>query len=241
MWSSRFPRFLEEVIVYSRVFAICPRDKELGRVWSEMEAVGLGRWVVATVRDGSEMALADELLSVDIQAYCPIHQRWRKLPRHLARKTGKSRELIKDALLTGYLFVLIETSEDLATVHACKDVFGFVRTTAGPCFARASDIEALKEIERSGVHDARPRSRKERVKEFEAEVSAVCDSKSQLDAMQDRLAAMRLTDLSGKTVRLTSGALCGAKGEVERIEFNMAHLRIGMLSVKADLSSIELT
>lgn len=149
------------------------------------------------MREGHETALASELLSAVSDAYCPVYKRWRKLPRHIARKTGKTRELIVDALFTGYVFLKVESQNQLAAAFAHKDVFDFVKTSTGVCYARASDIETLREMERTKVHDQSP-SPALKIKE----------------AMQKVLSAMVLSDYEGKTVKLTAGPLQGRLGVV---------------------------
>jgi len=203
----------------------------------------LARWVAAVVKDGSEQGLVSTLLDDHaIEAYCPLHKRWRKLPKHITRKTGKTRELITDALLTGYLFVKVETSGHLATVFGLKDVFGFVSTSAGPCFARASDIEALREIERSGIHDERRKTKAERIKALElgSETKVEVAPKSTLDAMKEKLGSMVLVDLKGKTAKLVSGPLSGYTGTIERVDGDTTTLRVGSIAMTASLSSLEL-
>lgn len=155
------------------------------------------RWVAAIVREGQETTLASELLSFTSDAYCPVYKRWRKLPRHIARKTGKSRELVVDALLPGYLFVQIQNDNQLAAAFAHKDVFDFVKTSTGVCYARASDIESLRDMERTKVHDETP-----------------APALKVKQAMQERLALMTLADYQGKQVKLTAGPLQGRFGVV---------------------------
>ena len=207
----------------------------------------MGRWVAAIVRDGAEQALAFALAESGIESYCPLHRRWRKLPKHIARKTGRTRELVTDALLTGYLFVLIEASKDLAETSASKDVFGFVKTSAGLCFARASDIEALREIERSGIHNANQSTKRPQglAKGAAAPVSmartAAPSAAATLAAMLARLGAMSLTDLNGKCVRLSSGPFAGVAGVVERVDdFGDVKMTLNGFGLTAALAQVEL-
>lgn len=156
-----------------------------------------------------------------------MYRRWRKLPKHVARKTGKSRELVQDALLLGYIFVRVDGESDLATLHGFKDVFGHVRTSSGPCFAREKDINDLMEAEASGVHDAKLRAKHVR-------------PRKSLEAMQQVLATMDLSDVLGRKVRLTKGPFSGLSGEVTEIVGQAVRVQTERLPLIVSAGSFEL-
>lgn len=188
----------------------------------------MGRWIAAIVRDGAESALAHELSSEhSLEAYCPMHRRWRKLPKHIARKTGKSRELVQDALLLGYIFVRVDGESDLATLHGVKDVFGHVCTSSGPCFAREQDIHDLMAAEASGVHDVKLRAKHVR-------------PRKSLEAMQQVLQAIDLTDVLGRTIRLTKGPFSGLSGEVTEVLGQAVRVQTERLPLTVSAGSFEL-
>ena len=156
-----------------------------------------------------------------------MHRRWRKLPKHIARKTGKSRELVSDALLLGYIFVRVDDESDLAILHGVKDVFGHVRTSSGPCFAREKDINDLMEAEASGVHDAKLRAKHVRPRQ-------------KLEAMQQVLATMDLSDVLGRTIRLTKGPFSGLSGKVTEIMGQAVRVQTERLPLTVSAGSFEL-
>ena len=183
------------------------------------------RWVAAIVREGQETTLASELLNAVSDAYCPVYKRWRKLPRHIIRKTGKSRELIIDALLPGYLFLKVEDQNQLAAAFHHKDVFDFVKTSSGVCYARSSDIESLRDMERSKIHDETP-APAIKVKQ----------------AMQERIALLSLSDYQGKQVKLTAGPLQGRFGLVNGGDEQAGELKLIVegWDVTAKVAQVEL-
>lgn len=156
-----------------------------------------------------------------------MYRRWRKLPKHVARKTGKSRELVQDALLLGYIFVRVDGERDLATLHGVKDVFGHIRTSSGPCFAREQDIHDLMAAEASGVHDAKLRAKHVR-------------PRKSLEAMQQVLATMDLSDVLGRNVRLTKGPFSEISGEVTEIVGQAVRVQTERLSLIVSAGSFEL-
>ena len=156
-----------------------------------------------------------------------MYRRWRKLPKHVARKTGKSRELVQDALLLGYIFVRVDGERDLATLHGVKDVFGHVRTSSGPCFAREQDIHDLMVAEASGVHDAKLRAKHVRPRQS-------------LEAMQKVLAKMDLSDVLGRTIRLTKGPFSGLSGKVTEIVGQAVRVQTERLPLIVSAGSFEL-
>lgn len=190
------------------------------------------RWLVAMVYDGGELALAASLhADHGIEAYAPAHRRWRKLAKHVARKEGRTRELVTDALLQGYLFVKLDMSDnfDLSRLLKVKGVFGVISTIHGPCFARDADIEAMREIERSGVHDAKLRA--VHVRKPVAQIS---------EQVRERLSALSLTDIVGKVVRLAEGPFKGMRGEVTEVRKGQAKIMVSAVSVQAPLEMISI-
>ena len=185
--------------------------------------MGLKRWIAAIVKDGAEQALA-QALSADhgLVSYCPMHRRWRSLPEHIARKTGKTRELVQDALLLGYIFVCVSGDEDLADMLAVKGVYGYVRTSSGACYAKDSDIEALKVAEASGKHDVRLKPAKA------------------LEAMKQAAAAIDLTDAVGRKVSIVKGPLTGLTAEVNRVIGQDVEVSTPMANVLISAGSFKL-
>lgn len=201
----------------------------------------LQKWLVAIVKDGSELALAASL-SADLgfDSYAPSYRRWRKLAKHVARKEGRTRELITDSLLLGYIFVRLDMSDntDLAALLKVKGVYGVISNLRGPCYARDSDVESLRAIERSGIHDAKPRAAGVR---RIVEVVVPASPKQVADAMRSRLENLNLVDMIGKVVSLTSGPFSGMCGKVAEVRGDHAKIDLSMLSVTAPLRSISLS
>lgn len=191
----------------------------------------MGRWVAAIVRDGAETALAAELPSaIRAETYCPLHKRWRCLPKHIVRKTGRNRELIVGSLIEGYLFVRIEDDAQLAAMLAFKGVYGVVRTMNGPCFAREEDIEALKAAEASGFHDAKVRAK---------HIKPASD-KQVAESMRVALRGLTLSDIKGRKVMLTSGPFSGMSGEVTEVNGDCVKVQTGALPITVSAGSFEL-
>lgn len=174
------------------------------------------------------MVLAAELLSMAPDTYCPTYRRWRKLPKHIIRKTGRTRELIVDSMTPGYMFVNVETSHQLADVYAHRDVYGFVSTSLGVCFARDSDIKRLRELEMelaSGSSAQSKRSAKQIRKE-----------------LQEKIQNLSMADLEGKTVKMKDGPLVGRVGVVVGAQSSGNEVKIDMqgLEVTTKVDRIEL-
>lgn len=182
---------------------------------------GRGLWIAASVKDGEETAVAAKIVeSLGFESYCPQHSRWRKLPRHLARKEGRTRVLVRDALIPGYVFARVSRTEDIADVFGLKHVFGFVCTSSGPCFARDEVIDELRRTEQSGEFDVKPKIRVER--------------------MRQQVARLEMKDYAGKTVRLTNGPFAGLVGEVKRVRGGELTLTCEAFEMVVSSSQIEL-
>lgn len=174
-----------------------------------------------------EIPLATELLSVAPDTYCPTYRRWRKVAKHVARKTGRKRELVVDSMTPGYLFVLIEDSYQLASVYAHKDVFGFVSTSVGVCFARSADIDALRELER------------ERASNSSGQASA---KKSKIQAkIKEMVENLSMIDIKGKMVKMKDGPLVGRVGFVVDADkkSGLVKIEIEGVDVKTKVESVE--
>ena len=186
----------------------------------------MSRWVAAIVRDGLEITLASELLGIAHDTYCPVYKRWRKLPKHIARKLGKTRELITESLIPGYLFVSVSGPEQLAAVYKNKDVFDFVKTSTGVCYARDTDIQALRENEMSRKAGASTKRLADKAKE----------------ELQQQLASLVMADYRGKTVKLTAGPLQGRFGVVNDGDEQSGELKLVVegWDVTAKVAQLEL-
>jgi transcription antitermination factor NusG len=150
------------------------------------------------VRFGEELDLcAKILLEAEVESYCPVYKRWRKLPKHIAVRSKQTRELVKTALLDGYIFVRCDGDEELSSVCQIKGVFGFISTSVGICYARDQDIEDLKLFEKGVRKREKPRDALERMKKVVADIS--------------------IQDLAGKTVRMKDGPFKGFSGPVVQI------------------------
>ena len=176
---------------------------------------------MARVRSGTEVAVCEEIgLSLGLQAYCPMFTRWRKLPKHIAKKRGKSKELIRTVLFPCYIFVRIETLACVSRVKSLRDVLGFISTGYGPCFASEEDVQALRSQETLGMNDETEQGRKLRNAE-------------RLRSMTETASKMELQDLTGCVVRLISGLFAGKVGSVlehDRTD-NVIKLDIGRIPV----------
>lgn len=174
------------------------------------------------------MVLAAELLGMASDTYCPTYRRWRKLPKHIIRKTGRSRELITDSMIPGYLFVNVEDSHQLADVYGHKDVHGFVSTSLGVCFARDSDIESLRELEKERASGSSAQSKRS-AKQIQAE-------------MQDKVQNLSMADIQGKMVKMKDGPLVGRVGFVMGTQgaSNEVQIDIQGLNVTTKVDRVEL-
>lgn len=190
----------------------------------------MDRWVVAMVKDGAELALAASLSAdLGIEAYTPAHRRWRKLAKHVARREGRTRELVVDALLTGYLFAKVNMTDnrDIARLLEVKGVYGLIGTSRGPCFAREQDVEAMRLLEASGVHDVKVRASD--VRKPAASVT---------EELRKRLHAMSLIDLVGKVVCIIEGPFKGLCADVQDVRNGFARLSTPNVSIEAPLSAL---
>lgn len=182
---------------------------------------------------------------LNIEAYSPLHRRWRKLAKHVARKLGYSRELVTDALISGYLFVRVETdtNADLSAVLEVKEVYGFISNMHGVCYARDTDIETLRQIEASGVHDRIEDGPDEDAVEVKAEEQAApvpVPTKAVTEALKESLAAMSLVDQVGRMVRINAGPLTGHVGKLEKVVGGSVKIDLVALSVDASAECVEL-
>lgn len=182
---------------------------------------GKGLWIAASVKDGEEVNVAKKIVeTLGFESYCPMHSRWRKLPRHLARKEGRTRVLVRDALIPGYVFARVNTTEDIADVFGLKHVFGFVCTSYGPCFANDDVIDGLRKTEQSGEFDVKPKVRIER--------------------MRQQIAKLEMKDFAGKTVRLINGPFSGLVGEVKKVQGGELTLSCESFEMVVSSSQIEI-
>ena len=67
-----------------------------------------------------------------------MHRRWRKLPKHIARKTGKSRELVQDAHRFEWLIftspngverffdLFFKLYDDVRSIGGCREAGRFI-------------------------------------------------------------------------------------------------------------------
>ena len=158
-------------------------------------------WVVARVRSGSELDVcSDASIMLGLESYVPQFVRWRKLPKHLAKQRGKSKEMVSSILFPCYIFLRIKSQNCLSAIVGLRDVFGFISTDQGVCLADSKDILALKAREQLGANDDTEQGRRLRAAE-------------QHRAMAEA-ASIQLMDLTGRTVMLNVGPLAGFSGKV---------------------------
>ena len=101
-------------------------------------------WLVLRTKYGEEAAVAASLASdLAIDAYCPLFSKWRKLPRHIAKSRGQSRELIQVPLITGYVFARCERLPSLPADLARK-VYGPLVLAYRLCYASDHEVEILR-------------------------------------------------------------------------------------------------
>lgn len=159
-------------------------------------------WVVVRVRSGCEAQVCQEIEgNLGLATYFPRFVRWRKLPKHLAKAKGKKKELVRTILFPCYIFVRVLTLECVTRIKGVRDVFGFISTTSGVCYAEGSAIEKLQMRERSGINDETDQGRKLRAAE-------------RAQAMAQAVASVELRDLTGHLVRISSGVFEGVSGLV---------------------------
>jgi transcription antitermination factor NusG len=171
-------------------------------------------WVVVRVRSGCEAQVCQEIESnLGLTTYFPRFVRWRKLPKHLAKAKGKKKELVSTILFPCYIFVQVKTMECVTRIKAIRDVFSFISTSAGPCYAEDDAIETLRMRERSGINDDTEQGRKLRMAE-------------RAQAMAHAVASITLRDLTGAIVRMTSGLFAGTSGTVLTHEVAQGKVKI---------------
>lgn len=101
-------------------------------------------WLVLRTKYGEEAAVAASLSSgLGIEAYCPLFQKWRKLPKHIAKSRGTSRELIQVPLLTGYVFILAERMPELP-FELSRKIYGPLVMAGRLCYATDAEVDALR-------------------------------------------------------------------------------------------------
>ena len=181
-------------------------------------------WAVARVRSGCELQVCDEALSeLSVEAYCPMFIRWRKLPKHIAKARGKTKELVKSVLFPGYVFVRIDELNELSRVAALREVFGFVSAGADICFADGSSVQTLKSMEVLGRNDDTVQGRKLRDSE-------------RLELMVEELQKISLRDWMGKSVRVAEGLFKGAFGVVDKFDDDEGTVEFSIGAVKLSMS-----
>jgi transcription antitermination factor NusG len=153
--------------------------------------------------------------------------RWRKLPKHLAKTHGKSKELISSVLFPCYIFVRVSNIGELAAVAGLRDVFGFISTEAGPCFASDKPIQSLRDQELLGLNDATDKGNSLRNSE-------------RLSNMVNGLKKLDLFDYLGKKVYLKEGPFKGASGIVEAYSDNDGTVEfcMGAVTFRAEVQHV---
>lgn len=183
---------------------------------------------MARVRSGTEIAVCEEIgSSLGLEAYCPMFARWRKLPKHIAKKRGKSKELIRTVLFPCYIFVKITSLECVTRIKGLRDVLSFISTGHGPCLASEEDVQALRYQESLGINDETEKGRKLR-------------NADRLRSMTETASKMELQDLKGCVVRMMSGLFAGKVGSVLQYDKtdNVVKLDIGRISVTVSAESV---
>lgn len=180
----------------------------------------MGRWAVAIVKGGSEGPISEELCSLEIQSYFPMYKKWRKLPKHLAKKRGKLREIVSFPLLHGYMFTKVDSANSVRAILGTKDVYGFIRTANSICFARDNDIAEFRQAVESGKYD-----------------DTRTIEEARIDMLREKFNMINLFDLKGESVRITDGFFSGRNARVEevsknlreaKLEFNGAKIVVGL-------------
>ena len=188
---------------------------------------------MARVRSGSEARICEEVeQELGLSTYLPQFVRWRKLPKHLAKKQGKNKELVTSILLPCYAFIKVETVQCVTRIKAVRDVFGFISTDAGVCYARDEDIKALMMQEASGINNETEQGRKLRL------------ARDAAKAHDHGAFSLSLQDYTGKMVRLTSGPFEGVTGvvtyhKVKQDKLIVEHSTTG-ISFTLDADQVEL-
>ncbi len=175
--------------------------------------------------------MAEELsTSHSLTSYCPSYTRWRRLPRHAARKQGRSRELVTDALLPGYVFVEVAGMADLREALSLDSVFGFISVAGDVCYARDADVEEIREAEASGIHNAKKRFRNNERKPTAAEL------------LLEHIRQIFDASLCGASAEISDGPFKGKVGAVESVDrkSGRALLSVNGLSIGADASMLRL-
>jgi transcription antitermination factor NusG len=203
----------------------------LARGWTikaQSKESHLRRWAVAKIRSGREAEVCEELGdALSVEAYCPMFVRWRKLPKHLAKSRGKTKELVRSVLFPSYIFVRIEDLRQLSSIAALRDVFGFVSSGLETCFADDRDIQTLKSQEVLGRNDDTMQGKRLRDSE-------------RLDLMIKQTQSLGMTDWLGKKVYVKDGPFKDATGVVERVgaEDGTVEFGIGALKLKMSYSDV---
>lgn len=145
------------------------------------------------VLSGTERATAGRISSLpDTEGYCPLHTKWRKLPKHQRSNRTSSRVKVTAPLFPGYVFALPREPElQASAICRVKGVIGIVRTEDGMCYAPDEHIALIKDLEARGKYDA----------QYNAEMRAEARK-------------LRLEDCIGKSVTITEGSMAGYRGVV---------------------------
>lgn len=113
-------------------------------------------WLPINVRSGMELAISQGITEAGFfECYCPTYRSWEKLPKHLAKSEGRSRRLKELPLLSGYIFANLnfENLHLPALRLKIKGIFGVIKSSAGAMYASNKEIQHLKMLQASGLHD----------------------------------------------------------------------------------------
>jgi len=180
-------------------------------------------WVAAVVKGGEERRIACHLSeNHSIECYHPTIVKWRKLPKHEAVKQGRNRALFSFPLLPGYLFVAAHDNQDLSDLLRSKNVYGVVRTSSGPCYARDSEIQILRKLE--------------------AEYGSVKHVEPTLfETISAKLAELAQAHQQGRHLRLTSGPFEGLLATLRNssVANGQVGLSLNGKNVTAPIDSVE--
>jgi len=180
-------------------------------------------WVAAVVKGGEEIRIACDLSDgYSIECYNPTISKWRKLPKHEAAKQGRSRALFSFPLLPGYLFVASQDDESLSRLLRTKHVYGVVRTSAGPCYARDCEIQILRKLEIQ-YNSSKP-----------IELTA-------FEVVAAKLSELSQAHLQGKQLRLISGPFEGLLATL--LSSSVSKMQVGLTlngkNITTSLDSVE--
>lgn len=182
-------------------------------------------WAALVIRFGCEAEVEKEFRLVGVDYFSPKHTKWRKLPKHRARKEGRTRELVVTELTPGYIFIRGTAAGIAAIVNSHRYIVDIVRIGEDVCWARDGEMDAFRQACESGLFD---------------DIQKQAEPKQEVKPVEPVEIPRDLQSFLNKFVKVKTGPLKGLTGRVKEVR-GKALLLDGQVKVALSASQVEET